>query len=135
LKSIILLLISTAGFAQQRLHTVYTHPVKSDISITCFTPENYPQVNPVANTPGKFRFQCRVMNSSIPQTEPLYFVDGKLVDTIGSPLNSISPESIKSIDILKDEEAIALYGPKAAGGAIFITTKSAKHSEKKHIHR
>ncbi|HVK47899.1 MAG TPA: SusC/RagA family TonB-linked outer membrane protein [Pseudobacter sp.] len=43
-----------------------------------------------------------------------------------SPLNSINPEDIESIDILKDADATAIYGSRGANGVILINTKRAK---------
>ena len=44
----------------------------------------------------------------------------------GSPLNYINPNDIESIDVLKDADATAIYGSRAANGAILITTKKGK---------
>jgi TonB-linked SusC/RagA family outer membrane protein len=44
----------------------------------------------------------------------------------GSPLNYINLDDIESIDILKDADATAIYGSRAANGAILITTKKGK---------
>jgi TonB-dependent starch-binding outer membrane protein SusC len=44
----------------------------------------------------------------------------------GSPLNYINPTDIESIDVLKDADATAIYGSRAANGAILITTKKGK---------
>lgn len=44
----------------------------------------------------------------------------------GSPLSYINPSDIESIDILKDADATAIYGSRAANGAILITTKRGK---------
>lgn len=44
----------------------------------------------------------------------------------GSPLNYINPSDIESIDVLKDADATAIYGSRAANGAILITTKKGK---------
>jgi TonB-linked SusC/RagA family outer membrane protein len=44
----------------------------------------------------------------------------------GNPLSFISPSDIESIDVLKDGEATAIYGSRAANGAILITTKKAR---------
>jgi len=41
----------------------------------------------------------------------------------GNPLNYINPSDIESIDVLKDADATAIYGSRAANGAILITTK------------
>lgn len=43
-----------------------------------------------------------------------------------SPLNSINPEDIESIDILKDADATAIYGSRGANGVILINTKKAR---------
>lgn len=46
-----------------------------------------------------------------------------------SPLNSINPADIESIDVLKDADATAIYGSRGANGVILISTKKGK-SEK-----
>jgi len=48
-----------------------------------------------------------------------------------SPLNYLNPSDIESIDILKDADATAIYGSRAANGAILITTKKAKAGKMK----
>lgn len=48
----------------------------------------------------------------------------------GSGLNDINPDDIESVTILKGPGAAALYGQRAANGAIIITTKSAKRKRK-----
>lgn len=69
--------------------------------------------------------------------EPLYVIDGfpitnKSVEPesgnryeMGSrnPLNSINPNDIESIEILKDASSTAIYGARAANGVVLITTK------------
>lgn len=45
--------------------------------------------------------------------------------TNGNPLSFINPDDIESITVLKDAEATAIYGTRAANGAILITTKKA----------
>lgn len=54
---------------------------------------------------------------------PLVLVDGQL----RGGLNDINPEDIKSIDILKDAGATALYGARASNGVILVTTKSGQY--------
>ncbi|MGF6928271.1 TonB-linked SusC/RagA family outer membrane protein [Chitinophaga sp. W2I13] len=44
----------------------------------------------------------------------------------GNPLNFINPAIIESIEILKDADATAIYGSRAANGAVLITTKKGK---------
>lgn len=53
---------------------------------------------------------------------PLIVVDGFPLSE-GSSLNSINPQDIESIDVLKDAAAGAIYGSRAANGVILITTK------------
>ena len=53
--------------------------------------------------------------------QPLYIVDGVSVNDI----SSLDQSMIKSIDVLKDESATALYGSRASNGVILITTKSS----------
>jgi iron complex outermembrane receptor protein len=75
--------------------------------------------------------------------QPLYIIDGIPMDmqstspsgiagsALGgapatSPLNSINPADIESVDVLKDASAAAIYGSRAANGVIIITTKKGK---------
>jgi TonB-linked SusC/RagA family outer membrane protein len=44
----------------------------------------------------------------------------------GNPFNFLNPADIESIDVLKDADATAIYGSRAANGAILITTKKGK---------
>jgi TonB-linked SusC/RagA family outer membrane protein len=73
------------------------------------------------------------MNAS---NEPLYVVDGVPVIsgnvsqmgnyTTSNVMNTINPNDIESITVLKDAAASALYGSRAANGVIVITTKQGK---------
>ena len=58
-------------------------------------------------------------------------IAGGGVAEFGSPLNYINPADIESIDILKDADATAIYGSRAANGAILITTKKGKAGKMK----
>ncbi len=49
----------------------------------------------------------------------------------GNPLSYINPQDIASIEILKDADATAIYGSRAANGAILITTKRGKEGRMK----
>ena len=72
---------------------------------------------------------------------PLYIIDGFPVSgasvepatdnrysNFGSrnPLNSINPNDIESIEILKDASSTAIYGARAANGVIIITTRKGR---------
>lgn len=61
-------------------------------------------------------------------SNPLFVVDGIPFD---GNINSISPNDIESISVLKDATASSLYGSRAANGVIIITTKSGKKGEAK----
>lgn len=54
------------------------------------------------------------------------FSGGILVGRSINPLNSINPNDIESIEILKDADATAIYGSRGANGIILITTKKGK---------
>lgn len=64
---------------------------------------------------------------SFANTPPLVVIDG----TIGGDLNSIDPNNISSLEVLKDASAAAIYGSRAANGVIIITTKRGKSGESK----
>ncbi len=67
-------------------------------------------------------------NSSFGATEsPLYVIDG-IADTDGTLFNSLDPTEIASISVLKDASA-AVYGARAAGGVILVTTKKGKEGK------
>ena len=74
------------------------------------------------------------MNAS---NEPLYVIDGVPVVSGGisweyssnNIMNSINPNDIASITVLKDAAASALYGSRAANGVVMITTKSGKQGK------
>jgi TonB-linked SusC/RagA family outer membrane protein len=85
----------------------------------------------------------RGINSFTGSNQPLFIVDGIPISndldrtnggpngTLGGPQSSnraldIAPENIESIDVLKGPAAAALYGSRAASGAIIITTKAGK---------
>lgn len=55
---------------------------------------------------------------------PLIVIDN--VPFIGASLNDINQDDIASLDVLKDASAAAIYGSRAAGGVILITTKRGK---------
>lgn len=51
----------------------------------------------------------------------------------GSSVNDINPEDIESVSVLKGPAAAALYGQRAANGAVIITTKSSKQKKNGHF--
>ena len=52
---------------------------------------------------------------------PLVIIDG-----VKRPSNNVLPSEIEQVTFLKGAQAVVLYGPKAAKGAILITTKRGK---------
>lgn len=50
----------------------------------------------------------------------------RVLNVNGNPLSSLNPADIESIDVLTDADATAIYGSRAANGAILITTKKGK---------
>ncbi|WP_205960542.1 SusC/RagA family TonB-linked outer membrane protein [Flammeovirga sp. MY04] len=69
--------------------------------------------------------QIRGIVSAKSSGAPLYIVDG--IPFQGNP--NIAPEQIKSIDVLKDGAAASIYGTRAAGGVILITTKRGEEGK------
>lgn len=69
-------------------------------------------------------------------SNPLWVVDGVPMNTFTSPvtgtnaLADINPETIESIQVLKDASATSLYGSRAANGVIIVTTKKGKKNQK-----
>ncbi|MFP9100210.1 SusC/RagA family TonB-linked outer membrane protein [Flavobacterium sp. RHBU_24] len=57
-------------------------------------------------------------------SDPLVLIDG-----VPGWLNTVAPEDIESIDVLKDGSAAAIYGVRGTNGVILITTKKAKGAQ------
>lgn len=73
-----------------------------------------------STSPSKVSFVCR-LPATFAVKEPLYILDGQPIDS--TVLSKINPDDIKSLQILKDTAAVALYGTRAANGVILITSK------------
>ena len=82
--------------------------------------------------------QIRGASSINGSSEPLYIIDGTPIesgnissidgDATFSPIAGINPNDIESIEVLKDAASAAIYGSRAAGGVILITTKRGSGS-------
>ena len=80
------------------------------------------QLSSSSNTPGaSSSIIIRSIGSVSSSQEPLIVVDG--VPYEGS-LNSLNPQDIASLTVLKDAAANSMYGARGANGVIMITTKS-----------
>jgi len=71
---------------------------------------------------GNTTIRVRGMNSINGGNNALIVIDGLQ----GGNLNSLNPNDIESIEILKDASATAIYGSQGANGVILITTKNGK---------
>src|SRR5579872_5110740 len=98
------------------------------------------QVKQQTGMPGAgFSIVVRGAGSISAGTEPLYVIDGFPLDVVGqnptggfnnavptsnsitnlgNPLNSLNPDDIESIQVLKDAAAGAIYGSRAANGVV-----------------
>jgi TonB-dependent starch-binding outer membrane protein SusC len=75
---------------------------------------------PGGNPNGGFEIRLRGLASIGSGTSPLVVVDGQ----VGADLNSIDPNDIKSIDVLKDGSSAAIYGTRGSAGVLIVTTKN-----------
>lgn len=99
---------------------------------------------------GSVSIRIRGTNSISGSTEPLYVIDGVPIDgnamnvyqmglgavgggakTTYSPLSTINPNDIESIEVLKDASASAIYGNRASNGVVIITTKRGRKGDTK----
>ncbi|MFT4683415.1 MAG: TonB-linked SusC/RagA family outer membrane protein [Urechidicola sp.] len=102
-----------------------------------------------SNEPGAtVSVKIRGTNSLTGNTEPLYVIDGIIMDSAtedvvdplqgsNSSLSSqngitgVNPRDIENIEILKDASATAIYGSRGANGVVLITTKKGEKGEAK----
>ncbi|NNG09319.1 MAG: SusC/RagA family TonB-linked outer membrane protein [Arenibacter sp.] len=91
---------------------------------------------------GSSRVIIRGASSLSGDNQPLYIVDGIPIGNEnngsaglwggsdgGDGISSLNPDDIESVSVLKGGAASALYGSRAAGGVILVTTKSGKGQE------
>ncbi|HEX6914927.1 MAG TPA: TonB-dependent receptor plug domain-containing protein, partial [Chitinophagaceae bacterium] len=102
-------------------------------------------VTQTSGVPGSMvKIEVRGRSSIQQGTEPLYIIDGvpfaagnqpvnRLSSVLAgeqgsglSPMSTIAPSEIESIEILKDADATAIYGSRGANGVVLITTKKGK---------
>ena len=86
------------------------------------------QINQTDGTPGgDVSIRIRGAASINAGNSPLVVIDGFPTE---SGLQTLSPDQIESITVLKDAAASSLYGSRAANGVLLVTTKQAKVGQK-----
>lgn len=81
-----------------------------------------------SSAPGEENWDMKIRGSvSKNNSAPLVIIDGIEYEGVGA-LNQLNPSDIESMNILKDAAA-SIYGSKAAGGVVLITTKKGKDDQ------
>ena len=88
---------------------------------------NVGQVNSAGSTPS---LSVRGRTTISGNQSVLVILDG--IQYNGS-LESINPDDIESIDVLKDASSVAVYGAQGANGVILVTTKQGKKNQKPRV--
>jgi TonB-linked SusC/RagA family outer membrane protein len=93
------------------------------------------QIQSNSGTPGaSTSIRIRGINSLNATNQPIFVIDGVVIDSStddenSNPLSNINPSDIVSMDVLKDASATAIYGSRASNGVIMITTKKGQKGE------
>lgn len=142
------LVVTGLGVAREKRELGYSAQGVSGTQIN-----NVPQTNVVSALSGNVS-GVQVTTSSVPggtarivirgnksiagSNQPLFIVDGIPIDNssntgrtgldYGNAAADIDPNNIESITVLKGPNAAAIYGSRAANGAVVITTKSGRTS-------
>lgn len=89
------------------------------------------EMTQTSSKPGAgMQIRIRGVRSLSASNDPLIVLDG--IPFAGS-INDIDPNSIKSLDILKDASATAIYGSRGANGVILITTIRGNAGQKPQV--
>lgn len=81
------------------------------------------QVKPVSGEPGAApQIRIRGIGSISAGAGPLYVVDGFPISSI----QTLNPNDVETIDVLKDASATAIYGSRGSNGVVIINTKRGK---------
>ena len=84
-----------------------------------------PSGDPTGKTEISLRGNTTILGAT---TNPLILIDG-----VPGDFNTVAPEDIESIDVLKDGSAAAIYGSRGTNGVVLITTKKAKGDNINHV--
>ena len=82
--------------------------------------------NNSASPNGNINIRIRGSNSVNGSNDPLVVIDG----FIGGNLNTINPNDISDIQVLKDAASTAIYGSRGANGVVLVTTKTGQSNNK-----
>lgn len=89
------------------------------------------EMSQTSTRPGAtMQIRIRGIRSLSADNNPLIVLDG--IPFLGS-LGDINPDDVKSIEILKDASATAIYGSRGSNGVILITTDKGSKNRKPHI--
>lgn len=82
-----------------------------------------PGVRVIDMIEGGLTVRIRGSSSILGGEEPLFLIDGMPIQSTDGALDTINPNSIESIRVLKDADATAIYGSRGANGVILIRTR------------
>jgi TonB-linked SusC/RagA family outer membrane protein len=86
------------------------------------------EVNINSNAPGQpAKVRVRGIGSINSYLEPIYVVDG----VIGVDINTLNPNDVATLEVLKDASSTAIFGARGANGVIIVTTKRGRHGPTK----
>lgn len=74
--------------------------------------------------------QIRGVSSANGAVDPLVIIDG-VTSSLSALSQTINPNDIESVSVLKDAAAASIYGVQASGGVILVTTKTGKEGKAK----
>ena len=79
---------------------------------------------------GSVDFKIRGTSSLYADTAPLIVVDGFPIE---GTFNSINPNDVESVTVLKDASAASIWGARSANGVIVVTTKHGKKNSRMEV--
>lgn len=78
-----------------------------------------------SSQPGNPQISIRVRGEgTLGSNEPLILIDG-----VPGDINTINPDDIESVSVLKDAATAAIYGVRASGGVVLFTTKKGRQNQ------
>ncbi|RZS75568.1 SusC/RagA family TonB-linked outer membrane protein [Pseudobacter ginsenosidimutans] len=141
----------TGSISKVSTKTIEQQPVTNPLSALAGRVPGLEIVQASGQVGAGFKVQIRGQNSISSGNNPLMIIDGvpfplesigssqvslHLVSGVGigaiSPMNSINPQDIESIEVLKDADATAIYGSRGSNGVILITTKKGTGGKTKY---